>query len=253
MDILSLVNLSLNQFFFVILIILIASIVRGFNGFGFSAISVSGLAFILPVIEIVPIILLLEVLISIFMIPYIWNQIDWKFIIQILIGIIIGSPIGLFLLKYLSPNITNLIICIIVIVFSFLLMTGYKNTKINNSYLKILTGGISGFLNGFSTLGGLLVALFLLVTNVQYTLIRASLAALFFFTDAYAFILSFFIGIIDMTVIYRTISVIIFLPIGVYIGDKFFIKTKETTYRKIVLYFLIFISIFGIIKIFLNL
>ncbi len=253
MDILSLVNLSLNQFFFVILIILIASIVRGFNGFGFSAISVSGLAFILPVIEIVPIILLLEVLISIFMIPYIWNQIDWKFIIQILIGIIIGSPIGLFLLKYLSPNITNLIICIIVIVFSFLLMTGYKNTKINNSYLKILTGGISGFLNGFSTLGGLLVALFLLVTNVQYTLIRASLAALFFFTDAYAFILSFFIGIIDMTVIYRTISVIIFLPIGIYIGDKFFIKTKETTYRKIVLYFLIFISIFGIIKIFLNL
>lgn len=253
MDKLSLVNLSLNQFFFVILIILIASIVRGFNGFGFSAISVSGLAFILPVIEIVPIILLLEVLISIFMIPYIWNQIDWKFIIQILIGIIIGSPIGLFLLKYLSPNITNLIICIIVIVFSFLLMTGYKNTKINNSYLKILTGGISGFLNGFSTLGGLLVALFLLVTNVQYTLIRASLAALFFFTDAYAFILSFFIGIIDMTVIYRTISVIIFLPIGVYIGDKFFIKTKETTYRKIVLYFLIFISIFGIIKIFLNL
>lgn len=253
MDILNLVNLSLNQFFFVILIILIASIVRGFNGFGFSAISVSGLAFILPVIEIVPIILLLEVLISIFMIPYIWNQIDWKFIIQILIGIIIGSPIGLFLLKNLSPNITNLIICIIVIVFSFLLMTGYKNTKINNSYLKILTGGISGFLNGFSTLGGLLVALFLLVTNVQYTLIRASLAALFFFTDAYAFILSFFIGIIDMTVIYRTISVIIFLPIGVYIGDNFFIKTKETTYRKIVLYFLIFISIFGIIKIFLNL
>lgn len=253
MEILSLVNLSLNQFFLVILIILIASIVRGFNGFGFSAISVSGLAFILPVIEIVPVILLLEVLISIFMIPYIWNQIDWKFIIQILIGIIIGSPIGLFLLKYLSPNITNLIICSIVIVFSFLLMTGYKNTKINNSYLKILTGGVAGFLNGFSTLGGLLVALFLLVTNVQYTLIRASLAALFFFTDAYAFILSFFMGIIDITVIYRTISVIIFLPIGVYIGDKFFIKTKETTYRKIVLYFLIFISIFGIIKIFLNL
>ncbi|MSP10701.1 MAG: sulfite exporter TauE/SafE family protein [Pelagibacteraceae bacterium] len=253
MDILSLVNLTLNQFFFVILIILIASIVRGFNGFGFSAISVSGLAFILPVIEIVPIILLLEVLISIFMIPYIWNQIDWKFIIQILIGIIIGSPIGLFLLKYLSPNITNLIICIIVIIFSSLLMTGYKNTKINNSYLKILTGGLSGFLNGFSTLGGLLVALFLLVTNVQYALIRGSLAALFFFTDAYAFILSFFIGIIDMTVIYRTISVIIFLPIGVYIGDKFFIKTKETTYKKIVLYFLIFISIFGIIKIYLDL
>ena len=49
----------------------------------------------LPAIEIVPIILILEVLISIFMAPYVWNKIDWKFVFKILIGIIIGSPIGL--------------------------------------------------------------------------------------------------------------------------------------------------------------
>ena len=53
-----------------------------------------GFSFILPAIEIVPIISNLEVLVSIFMIPYIWNKIDWKFVFQILIGITIGSPIG---------------------------------------------------------------------------------------------------------------------------------------------------------------
>ena len=33
------------------------------------------------------------------MFPYIWSNIDWKFVFQILIGISIGSPIGLYLLK----------------------------------------------------------------------------------------------------------------------------------------------------------
>ena len=252
MFLLDLLIFDLNNFIIFALIIFVASIVRGFNGFGFSAISVSGLSFILPAIEIVPIILLLEVFISIFMIPYIWNKIDWKFVVQILIGITIGSPIGLYLLKYLSPQITHLIICLVVIFFSLLLMRGYTNLKINNLISKVATGTISGIVNGFSTLGGLPVALFLLVTSIQPAIIRGSLAALFFLTDIYAFILSFFGGIIDMTTIFRVFSIIIVLPLGVLIGDKFFTKVKEATYRKVVFYFLILISIIGILRIFLG-
>src|SRR5210317_537042 len=251
MFLLDFLNFDLNNFIIFALIIFVASIVRGFNGYSFSAISVSGLSFILPAIEIVPIILLLEVFISIFMIPYIWNKIDWKFVVQILIGITIGSPIGLYLLKYLSPQITNLIICLVVIFFSLLLMRGYANLKINNLVSKVATGTISGVVNGFSTLGGLPVALFLLVTSIQPAVIRGSLAALFFLTDIYAFTLSFFAGIVDLTTIYRTIPLIIILPIGVYIGDKFFVKSKEATFRKVVFYFLILISLIGILRIFL--
>ena len=52
-----------------------------------------------------------------------------------------------------------------------------------------------------------------------------------------------------MTTIYRTIPLVIILPLGVYIGDKFFVKAKEVTYRKTVLYFLIIVSIIGIFRI----
>ncbi len=52
-----------------------------------------------------------------------------------------------------------------------------------------------------------------------------------------------------MTTIYRTVPLVIILPIGVFIGDKFFIKSKEETYRKVVFYFLIIVSIIGIIRI----
>ena len=248
MDLLAYFQLSLVEIYFVIFTVLIASIIRGFNGFGFSATCISGFSFILPAIEIVPIILALEVIISIFMVPYIWNKIDWGFVLKILIGIMIGSPVGLYLLRHLNPETTHLSVCLSIIFFSFLLMKGYSNQKINNDYGKIFTGIISGILNGLTTLGGMPVALFLLVTSIQPAVIRGSLAALFFLTDIYAFALSFVAGIVDTTTIYRTLPLIIILPIGVYIGDKFFVKSKEETYRKVVFYFLIFISIFGVFR-----
>jgi hypothetical protein len=245
-------DFSLSEFLLILFIVFIASIIRGFNGFGFSATCISGFSFIIPAIQIVPIILILEVFISIFMIPYIWNKIDWNFVFKLLIGIAIGSPIGLYLLKYLSPETTHLYVCLIIIFFSILLMKGFVNKKINNDQSKIFTGIISGILNGLTTLGGMPVALFLLVTSIQPTVIRGSLAALFFLTDIYAFILSYFGGIVDMTTIYRTLPLIIVLPLGVFIGNKFFIKSKEKLYRKIVFYFLIIISVFGILRILSN-
>ena len=249
MDILFYLQLNISEVLIILFTVFVASIIRGFNGFGFSAICISGFSFILPAIEIVPIILILEVLISIFMIPYIWSKIDWNFVSKILIGIIIGSPIGLFFLKYLDSEITHLSVCVIIIFFSLLLMKGYSNQKINNNLGKFLTGTVSGTLNGLTTLGGMPVALFLLVTSIQPAVIRGSLAALFFLTDIYAFVLSFFAGIVDITTVYRTIPLVIVLPIGVFIGDKFFVKSKEETYRKVVFYFLITISIFGILRI----
>ena len=249
MDILSYLQLSIPEIIFILFTVFVASIIRGFNGFGFSATCISGFSFILPAIEIVPIILILEVLISIFMIPYIWNKIDWSFVSKIFVGIIIGSPIGLILLKYLDSEITHLSVCIIIIFFSLLLMKGYSNQNINNNFGKFLTGIVSGTLNSLTTLGGMPVALFLLVTSIQPAIIRASLAALFFLTDIYAFILSFFAGIVDLLTIYRTIPLIVILPIGVYIGNKFFVKSKEETYRKVVFYFLIIVSIIGILRI----
>jgi uncharacterized membrane protein YfcA len=242
-------DFSLSEFLLILFIVFVASIIRGFNGFGFSATCISGFSFILPAIQIVPIILILEVFISIFMIPYIWNKIDWNFVFKLLIGIAIGSPIGLYLLKYLSPETTHLYVCLIIIFFSILLMKGYINKKINNNQSKIFTGIISGTLNGLTTLGGMPVALFLLITSIQPAVIRGSLAALFFLTDIYAFILSYFGGIVDMTTIYRTLPLIVVLPAGAFIGNKFFIKSKEKLYRKVVFYFLIIISIFGILRI----
>ena len=253
MTILNYIDLSLSQFLIILFIVFIASIIRGFNGFGFSATCMSLISFILPAIEIVPIILVLEVMVSIFMFPYIWNNIDWKFVFQILIGISIGSPIGLYLLKILSPDIVHLSICGIIIFFVILQLKGYSNKRINILPVKFLAGGVSGIINGLGTLGGMPISLFLLIIKVRPIVIRGSLAAIFFIADAYVLNLSFYAEIVEVTALYRVLPLILVLPIGIYIGNKFFVKSREETYRKFVFYFLILISIFGIIKALINL
>ena len=111
MEYLEIINLTAIQFIFFCLVILLASFVRGFSGFGFSASSVSLLSFVLPPKEIVPIILLLEIIASFFMIPSIWKKINWKFVFYLLLGCQL-EPFCVKLLSILKPNIMHLIISV---------------------------------------------------------------------------------------------------------------------------------------------
>ncbi|MDC0240662.1 sulfite exporter TauE/SafE family protein, partial [Candidatus Pelagibacter sp.] len=155
-------------------------------------------------------------------------------------------------LRFLSPDITHLSICGIIIFFVILQLRGYSNKKINIFPVKFLAGGISGIINGLGTLGGMPISLFLLITKVKPIVIRGSLAAIFFIADAYVLNISFYVGIVEPIVFYRVIPLILVLPIGIFIGNKFFVKSKEETYRKFVFYFLILVSIIGIIKVLFN-
>ena len=120
------------------------------------------------------------------------------------------------------------------------------------SIFSICQADIQYTFTGLGTLGGMPISLFLLITRVKPIIIRGSLAAIFFIADSYVFSLSSFVGIVDSTVFYRALPLIFILPIGVFIGDKLFTKSKEETYRRSVFYFLIIISVIGIIKVINN-
>ena len=246
MEYLTIIDLSLKNFLFFCCVILLASFVRGFSGFGFSASSVSLLAFILPPKEIVPIILLLEIIASFFMIPSIWNKINWRFVFYLLLGVLIGTPFGVRLLSILQPTVTHLIISTTVLMFAILLLKGYKNKNLNHNISKFFVGGVAGTVNGFGTLAGLPIALYFLIIVAEPAVIRASLAALFFFTDLYALVLSYFNDILNKTVFYRTLPLMLIIPIGVFFGTRLFKESSKENYRRYVLYFLIVVSIFGL-------
>ena len=114
-----------------------------------------------------------------------------------------------------------------------------------------MIGAVAGTVNGFGTLAGLPIALYLLIIAAEPAVIRASLAALFFFTDLYALLLAYFKEILDYKIIYRSLPLILVVPIGVTIGTKLFTGSSQENYKKYVLYFLILVSILGLIRVLL--
>ena len=82
------------------------------------------------------------------MIPSIWKKINWKFVLYLLLGVLLGTPLGIRLLSILDPKITHLIISLTVLIFAFLLLKGYKNKSLNHNLSKFFVGGIAGTVNG---------------------------------------------------------------------------------------------------------
>ena len=56
-------------------------------------------------------------------------------------------------------------------------------------------------------------------------------------------------NILNDIIFYRTLPLIIIVPIGVSLGTKLFAESSKKNYRKYVLYFLITVSVFGLLQI----
>ena len=60
------------------LAVLVAAIIRGYSGFGFSMIATTSMTLVLPPVEVIPVVLVLEILASSWLLPRVWKQIDWR-------------------------------------------------------------------------------------------------------------------------------------------------------------------------------
>ena len=108
------------------LVILTAAVIRGYSGFGFSALTVAGLTLILPPAEVIPIAFFLEIGASIHMLPLVWEDIDWKRLRWLTKGMLIATPIGVYLLSILPEIPTRWLVLSLIFFASLLLLKGYQ-------------------------------------------------------------------------------------------------------------------------------
>ena len=233
--------------------VFIAAVVRGFAGFGFSALSVVTLSFFMPPTIIVPIVLMMEIIASAWMLPGVWRYVDWLWLRPSAIGIFIGSPIG-------------------VAHAGFFARRDYKNYFIHHlgdfehrrfgaragmDSIFGRTGDavslVAGVMNGLAGLAGMVIALFLLATDRAAMSIRASLVILFFLSDIYALVWGGGFGLL-VTQQLRILAIFLVpLIIGIIIGGRLFKMSDKGNYRAIALSLVFFTALFGIAHQALNL
>ena len=241
-------RLSPGMFLYAFSAILIAAVIRGYSGFGFSALTVTSLSLILPPAEVVPTAFFLEIAASMFMLPMVWRSIDWQKLNWLVLGILAGTPAGLLFLAEVPQDPVRFAISGLVLVACFLL---WKNVRIRSEGGRIrllVVGCISGLVNGAAGIGGLPIVLFLLSGSIRAEVLRATLVAFLFCSDIYATLLSGSQNLLSNELLARSVLFLFPLVVGVAIGHRGFIKSSPESFRKFAIGLLILLSLAVIVR-----
>ena len=169
-------------------VVFAAGIVRGFAGFGFSALCVAGMSLFMPPSQVVPPIFALEVLASLTLLRSAWKDVDWSWLSWLVLGNALCIPLGVALLAFVSETPLRLLIGALLLLAATLLRRGWKLSLQPTRGVRLTTGLVSGFVNGVAAIGGIAVAVLLSSTALAPAAMRATMILLFLFTDLYALV-----------------------------------------------------------------
>lgn len=228
--------------------ILLAGIVRGYSGFGFSMIAIISLSLILPPARVVPMILLLEIIASGWLLPQVWRQVDWSSLSWLSVGVVMGTPVGVYLLANIPPRPMRAAIALLVMILAICLLRGFTQKKMPGRGRTVATGIASGVLNGSATIGGPPVILFYFSSPTGLAVSRASLIAYFLGTDILALGMCVFQDLMDVKTGIMSVACTVPMLIGVGLGSRLFNRSNIEAFRRKVLILLIVLSVVGLIR-----
>ncbi|MBQ4077314.1 MAG: sulfite exporter TauE/SafE family protein [Mailhella sp.] len=225
-----------------------ASVVRGIAGFGFSLIVTVLLTLVLPPSQIVPVVLLWEISASIGHLPFVYREVDWKSLGWLTTGMLLGTPLGVWMLACLPPEPMCAAINGTVIIFAIMLLRGSKPRRSPTKLETSLIGMSGGIINGASANGGPPVILFFLSSPAGAAVGRASLIAYFLLTDSWASVFCWQNGLFTLESWLFMGSMLPVLALGVALGSRFFRDLDEAKFKKLVLMLLLAVACTGLAK-----
>ncbi len=241
-------DFSLAIIVYTLAVVFFSAIIRGLSGFGFSMLTVMLLGMVAPVSQIVPIILILEVFASSSLLPSVWKHIDWKTLRSLLIGLVVGTPIGLHALVNIPQQPMIITINAVIFIGTILLFLGYTVKKALSTPLTVGTGFLSGVLNGASANGGLPLILFFLSSPTAIATGRATMITYFGLADIWATCFTIYEGLVSLNTIIITLACLPALFIGIWIGNKVFVYLDDAKAKRISILLVLGISIIGLGK-----
>ena len=177
--------LSTLELVYALSIVLIAGVVRGLAGFGFSALCFFALAPIFSAQTIVPLMFVMEAMASLHLLPKVWRQIPWRWVGVLFIGTSVGIPLGVIALQHWQSDLVRGLAGAGVLLACLALWRKWHFKSAESLIWLVIAGLVSGFVNGLASIGGLVVAVYMLSSNMPLTAMRAGLIIFFLFTDVY--------------------------------------------------------------------
>ena len=167
-------------------VVLGAGFVRGFAGFGFSAFSVAGLSLLVAPSAVIPSIFLLEIIASLHMLRVGLRDADWPWLRALVLGQVLGVPVGVALLAWLPEVWLRLVIGVLLVLAVLALRRGVHVALEPTPPMRAGVGLASGVVNGVAAIGGIVVAVLLSATRIAPAALRATMVLMLLCSDLLA-------------------------------------------------------------------
>ena len=246
-NLISLTNLSSWQFWICVLVIFLAGMVRGFSGFALSALVMASLVIFLPPIELIVICWFLEMSASLLMVSDGIRQWDRSVVIGLVVGSSIGAPIGLYLTNTMPVETSKMIALLVILVLAALQLLKVRATFLATRSGVYFSGLTAGIVTGLASVGGMVVALYVLAREAPAKVMRGSLVMFLFVSGLLTFIYMNMYGMFEGQVV-RGLLWSPICMLGVLAGQALFRPRLEPYYKPFCLCLLIALAAVGLIR-----
>ncbi|ASJ75846.1 sulfite exporter TauE/SafE family protein [Granulosicoccus antarcticus] len=244
----NLLSLTTSELIICLAVVLLAGIVRGFSGFALSALTMAALALIIPPLALIPICFLLECVASALMMRGGFRLADRKISWGLAIGTIVGTPIGLMATMNVEADTSRTIALCLILVLALLQLFKKSPAFLATTKGLYVTGITAGIATGLASVGGMVVALYILAQRAPAARMRASLVMyLFLIMFSSAFWLSVS-GVLDMLAVKRALAFAPLVVIGVLMGSLLFRPSLEQFYKRFCLILLMSLALSGLVR-----
>ncbi len=221
----------------------VAGVVRGITGFGGAMVMAPPLALLFGPAIAVPVVLLLESVAATPMLVQTRREVRWKVLGPILLAAILAVPLGSYVLVAADPLLLRRAIAVIVIVFSLLLLRGWRYSGRQRTGTAAAIGGVSGAMLGATSIGGPPVILYLLSGPDPVASTRANLS-LYVAATAFAGLLSLWAG--GVLALSTFLAGLLLAPgylAGLAVGVRAFARFDDQRFRHFTLLLLMVVAI----------
>jgi uncharacterized membrane protein YfcA len=239
-------GVSANNALAICVIAFISGTARGFSGFG-SALIFMPLASSLAAPRLIAaLLLIIDFVGSLPLLPNAWRKADRKATAVIVLGALVGVPIGTWLLTRLDPVTTRWIISGFVTALLVLLLPGWRYRGKDHVTLSVGIGALSGFCSGLAQTGGPPIVGYWLGRPIASDIARANVILFFAASDFFSVVSYAVSGLLSRDAILFSLIVGPVYALGIRFGTLLFGRASERLFRSICYALIALAVLFGL-------
>ena len=218
-----------------IAVVVVASIVKGFAGFGIAMISGPVLSALYTPVEGVAIVLLLEIVTSLPLLPRAIRLAEWQLVTPLVVASALTVPVGAAVLIGLDAAIMRRVIAGAALTFAIILMSGWRFSARQSVPLSIGIGVFSGTITGATGMGNPILLLYAMAGATPPERQRATIAMLSFLMVTVATVVLLVSGAVETAAAWRAVVLVPLSLFCVFLGARLFGRTSAANFRRAIL------------------